>query len=65
MTNTGRPVAEEISNAFSTEVCLVCADAITDGRMSAASKQTVNFMAELMAGFSVSFVETGLQSCCG
>ena len=50
MTNIGRPVVEEISNAFSTEVCLVCADATAGGRMRAASKQTVNFMAELMAG---------------
>jgi hypothetical protein len=39
-----------MSNAFSTDVCFVCADKIPDGKKRTANKQTVNFMAELIAG---------------
>ncbi len=50
MTNTGRPVVEEISSAFSTDVCFVCAGRIPDGNIKNANTQAVNFMTELTAG---------------
>jgi hypothetical protein len=50
MTNTGRPVVEEISRAFSTDVCFVCAGRIPEGNIKNANTQAVNFMTELTAG---------------
>ncbi|MAI71490.1 MAG: hypothetical protein CMM01_11310 [Rhodopirellula sp.] len=55
MTKIGRPVLDEIFNAFSTDVCFVWADArpaekSINASNRNASKHAVGFMAELVAG---------------